>query len=197
VGYGPLESYGFHSLETGQFVVEQRAGGEVGVKSVQCLQGQSVWDAQKAGRWPQEIAEASLSAVQKPRGKPQDYAKGVYAFDVEYRDGQRMTVIMPGNYCNEFGFAYRVTGSKPIIATAYELDEVPRLKHFSATVRALEEMYITGKPIVPAARTYLTTGILAYLMESHFQGGVKLETPDLAVSYRAPKLPAEWKEVLH
>jgi hypothetical protein len=197
IGYGGLESYGFHSIETGQFVVEQRAGGEVGVESVQCLKGKAVWDAQKAGRWPADISEAALAAVKKPHGRPQDYTSGVYAFDIEYRDGQRMTVIMPGNYSNEFGFAYRVTGTKPIIATAYELDDVPRLKHFSSTVRALEDMYITGKAIAPAARTYLTTGILAYGMESHYRNGSKLETPDLAISYRAPKLPAEWAEVLH
>jgi hypothetical protein len=196
IGYGGLESYGFHSIETGQFVVEQRAGGEVGVKSVQCLEGKAVWDAQRAGRWPMDIAEAALAAVKKPRGKPQDHTRGVYAFDIEYRDGQRMTVIMPGNYCNEFGFAYRVSGTKPIVATAYELDDVPRLKHFSSTVRALEEMYLTGKPMAPAARTFLTTGILAYGIESHYRGGVKLETPDLAVPYRTPRLPTEWKEVL-
>jgi hypothetical protein len=197
VGYGPLESYGFHSLETGQFVIEQRAGGEVGVKSVQFLEGQAVWEAQEAGRWPKDIAEAALAAVKEPHGKPQDYTKDVYAFDIEYLDGQRMTVLMPNGYCQEFGFAYRVTGTPNIIATAYKLDDVPRLKHFSSTVRALEEMYITGKPTAPGARTVLTTGILAYIMESRFRGGIKLETPDLNIAYKPLKNPEHWKEVLH
>ena len=196
IGYGGPESYGFHALETGQFVVEQRAGGEVGVKSVQFLEGRAVWDAHKAGRWPQDIATTALAAVSKPNGRPQDFTKSVYAFDIEYRDGQRMTVLMPNGYCSEFGFAYRPTGKRDIVAASYELDAVPRLKHFSATVRALEEMYITGRPPANAARTYLTTGILAYGMESRHKGGPKLETPDLDIAYKPLRTPPEWKEVL-
>src|SRR5579872_1107380 len=68
VGYGGLESYGFHALETGQHVVECRAGGETGVKSVQVLSGPAVWEAHDAGRWPREIAEAALGAVKRPNG---------------------------------------------------------------------------------------------------------------------------------
>ena len=60
VGYGGLESYGFHAIETGQRIVECRAGGETGVKSVQVLSGKDVWDAQASGRWPREIADAAL-----------------------------------------------------------------------------------------------------------------------------------------
>src|SRR5579884_958234 len=56
VGYGGLESYGFHSIETGQRIVECRAGGETGVRSVQVLSGRDVWDAHNAGRWPRDIA---------------------------------------------------------------------------------------------------------------------------------------------
>ncbi len=196
IGYGGLESYGFHALETGQHIAECRAGGEVGVISVQVLSGQDVWDAHNAGRWPKEIADAALGACNRPNGKPQSYVAGVHAFDIEYRDGQRMTVIMANGYCQEFAFAYRVKGAREIVATAYYLDDIPRLKHFSATVRALEEMYISGKPTSPGERTYLTTGILSYGMESHFRGGIKLNTPDLDIAYRPMPTPPHWKEVL-
>lgn len=195
VGYSGLESYGFHALETGQFVIEQRAGGEVGIKSVQCLSGREVWEAHAAGRWPQDIAAAALGSVHSPKGRPQDYTDRVYAFDLEYRDGQRMTVLMVNGYCTEFAFAYRERGGQ-IQAASYLLDPVPRLKHFSALTRSLEDMFLTGKATEPGERTLLTTGALAYLMESHYQGGKKLETPDLDIRYRAPRRPESWKEVL-
>lgn len=196
VGYGGLESYGFHALETGQHIVECRAGGEVGVKSVQVISGKAVWDAHNAGHWPRDIADAALASVQRRNGKPQDHTNDVHAFDIEYRDGQRMTVLMANGYCQEFAFAYRVKGKSDIVAASYYLDEVPRLKHFSATVRALEEMYLTGKPTAPGERTYLTTGILAYGIDSHYRNGIKLDTPDLDIAYRTKPTPAHWKEVL-
>lgn len=197
VGYGPLESYGFHSLETGQRVAECRAGGETGVRSVQVLSGRDVWDAQNAGRWPRDIAEAAFASVKKPNGKPQDHASDVHAFDIEYRDGQRMTVIMANGFCQEFAFAYRPHGERDITAASYELDPLPRLKHFSATVRALEEMYVGGRPTQASGpRTYLTTGILAYGMDSHFHKGEKRVTPDLGVAYKPMPVPTHWKECL-
>jgi hypothetical protein len=195
-GYGGLESYGFHAIETGQFVVEQRAGGEVGVRSVQCLSGKAVWEAHAAGRWPQAIATTALAAVQAPKGRPQDYTDHVYAFEIEYRDGQRMTVLMPNVYCSEFGFAYRPRGADRILAAAYTLDPRPRRKHFSALVRSIEEMFLTGRPTEPGERTYLTTGILAYLVDSHHRGGFRLDTPDLNIAYSPPRRPEAWKEVL-
>lgn len=197
VGYGGLESYGFHSIETGQFIVETRAGGEKGVEWVQILEGAEVWNAHEQGRWPKDIAEAALRSLSRPNGKPQDYTRDVFAFDIAYRDGQRMTVLMPNGYSQEFAFAYREQGNKEIVAASYYLDDVPRLKHFSATVRALEEMWLTGKPSdCSGERTYLTTGILWYGIESRFRKGAKLETPDLGIAYKPVRRPAEWKEVL-
>ena len=43
LGYGGLDAYGFHTLESLQCMVERRAGGETGIKSVQWLEGDAVW----------------------------------------------------------------------------------------------------------------------------------------------------------
>ena len=43
-------------------MVERRKGGESGVKSVQYLAGQAVWEARDAGLWSQELAEAAVAA---------------------------------------------------------------------------------------------------------------------------------------
>ena len=161
------------------------------------LAGADVWKAHEAGVWPKEIAEAALRSCKKAVGNPQDYTNEVFAFDITYRDGQRMTVLMPNGYCQEFAFGYRARGSKEIVSASYFLDPLPRLKHFSATVRALEEMYISGKPTSRTGeRTYLTTGILAYGVDSHFHGGLKIDTPDLDIAYRPMPTPAHWKEVM-
>lgn len=196
VGYGGLESYGFHALETGQRIAECRAGGETGVKRVQVLSGKAVWEAHRANRWNKEIADAALASLKRPNGKPEDHSNDVHAFDIEYRDGQKMTVIMANGYSQEFAFAYREQGEKQIVAASYYLDELPRLKHFSATVRALEEMYLTGKPTAPGERTYLTTGILAYGIESQFRGGIAIDTPDMNIAYKPMPTPEHWREVL-
>ena len=48
-------------------------------------------------------------------------------------------------------------------------------------------MIVSGRPAYPVERTLLTTGALAALMDSSYQGHRRLETPHLNVSYRAPK----------
>src|SRR4029079_13950279 len=54
VGYGGVDSYDFHGLETAQRMSARRTGGEVGIKTAQALRGAAVWsrleaDAQTRG----------------------------------------------------------------------------------------------------------------------------------------------------
>jgi hypothetical protein len=49
VGYGGVDSYDFHSLETMQCHAERRKGGETGVKWVEAIQGDGVWAAMESG----------------------------------------------------------------------------------------------------------------------------------------------------
>jgi hypothetical protein len=52
IGYGNLESYGFHALEGVQCMVERRQGGETGVAAVQAVRGEEIDRAERlaAGR---------------------------------------------------------------------------------------------------------------------------------------------------
>eukprot|EP01043_Picozoa_sp_COSAG02_P018297 COSAG02_NODE_851_length_16536_cov_6.254000_12_plen_285_part_00 len=63
LSYGGLEAYGYHGLEVLQSFVERRPGGETGLLSVQCLEGDAVWDAAESGQWDIELGEAALGVV--------------------------------------------------------------------------------------------------------------------------------------
>jgi hypothetical protein len=49
VGYGDLDSFLPHCLETLGCMVERRAGAETGVAAVEYLEGEAVWAAGEAG----------------------------------------------------------------------------------------------------------------------------------------------------
>ena len=60
-GYGPLDAYGFHTLESLQCMVERRSGGETGVASVEMLEGDAVWQWHDGrGNWSKPLLEQAL-----------------------------------------------------------------------------------------------------------------------------------------
>src|SRR5262249_33890382 len=93
IGYGPFEGYGFHGLEGLQCLVERRKGGEVGVKSVQCLQGKAMWEALDRGLWSKECLEAGLKLVPAhAKGDVRELTSrtdDAGVFLIEYQDGFR------------------------------------------------------------------------------------------------------------
>lgn len=181
VGYGPIESYGFHALETLQCMVERRAGGEVGVASVQCLRGAAVWEAEAAGAWSRELREAALARTESisQHGTPEAGAPEPAAFLVEYRDGLRGTVLMLDGFVSQFTFAARVGGE--VVSTLFYLQSTEPFGHFAFLVSRFEEMVLGGKVPYPVERTVLTSGVLDFVMRSR---GERVETPELGVAYR-------------
>jgi hypothetical protein len=101
---------------------------------------------------------------------------------VEYCDGFRAVTYMSRRFASEFGFAGRVRGRRAPAATWMELIK-PERDHFSFLTANIEKMFVSSKPGYPVERTYLTTGVLAYLRDSLFEGGRRIETPDLGISY--------------
>ncbi len=61
VGDGGL----FHVMETLQCFAERRKGGETGVKSVQLVDDDAVWEAADEGLWSRELLDAALSRGQE------------------------------------------------------------------------------------------------------------------------------------
>ncbi len=187
IGYSGLDSYGFHTLETLQCMVERRQGGETGVAAVTCLKGAAVWEAAQQGAWPRDLADAALARIDdKPAGTMEDLTPEPLLVRVEYRDGFTGYILMLTNYVQHFAYAARpVTGG--VVSTLFRLASPQPYPHFSYLSLNIEEMFVTGKPSYPVERTLLTTGVLEAALDSRHQGSVRIETPHLDVRYRAPE----------
>ena len=179
IGYGGVESYGFHALETLQCMIERRTGGESGVVSVQCLEGQDVWDAAESGEWSLDLAEAACAQIKnRPDTSIIEGCPIPILFLIEHRDGFRSAVLMLNGYVTDF--AYAAQQGDEILATEFYLQNDTPYAHFSYLSLNLEEMFVTGIPQYPVERTLLTTGILDAIMHSRAEDYKKLDTPHLA-----------------
>lgn len=197
IGYGGFEAYGFHALEGLQCMAERRKGGETGVKAVQCLRGEAMWQALDAGRWSKPLLEAALERV--PAHAPGDYraptakADDAGVFLIEYRDGFRAAVAMLNGWVYEgdggaFTFAGQIRDEDRPRATHFYLQQPDPFGHFAYLVKAIDSLIHTGHAPYPVERTLLTTGILDAVMTSRAEKGRWVETPYLDVKYR----PTDW-----
>ena len=192
VGYAGLEAYGFHTLETLQCMIERRKGGEAGVAAVQAVSGDALVKARDAGRWSQELLEAALGSLPaKLRSKnpigPAVKQKAT-GYLIEHRDGLKSSVIMANGFNNQFCFAAKLKGRKEPVAIWFKLEEGKPFGHFEHLLRAVEEMFQTGRPSYPVERTLVTTGVLDRVMHSVAEKGRRFVTPELAISYQ----PTNW-----
>jgi len=106
VGYGGVDSYDFHGLETAQCMSERRRGGEVGIRSVQALRGEAMWDRVAGSENTRGLLVAALTRSHNlpvEDGYPSapitfDWARRVFpdgfAYFIEHRDGFHTTLFM-------------------------------------------------------------------------------------------------------
>ncbi|MDX1982742.1 MAG: hypothetical protein SFV51_20900 [Bryobacteraceae bacterium] len=174
----------FHIFETLQCMVERRKGGETGVRAVQLLTGDAVWKAGQRGLWNRKLLDAALARGQKVEpGRPEDVKNPVCCL-VEYRDGFRGAALALGGKVSEYLVAVKRKGREPEAALCYI--PIENSNNFSMLVHGIRQMIETGTTPYPVERTLLVSGALAFLMESGYQKGRRLETPDLTVAYKAP-----------
>jgi hypothetical protein len=108
-------------------------------------------------------------------------------FLLEYTDGLRAAVYLLNDYIKDWTFAAKVQGRSEIASTKCWSRMLKPWSHATGLTYQIEELYLTRRPGIPVERTLLTTGALAALMDSSFEGARRLETPHLKISYRAPK----------
>ena len=182
LSYGGLDSYGYHAFEALQAMVERRKGGETGIASVQCLEGEGVWQAGNEGVWSRDLAEAAILVGETKDGNMEELCKEPVVFLIAYNDGLEAAVLHLRGFANEWSYASRVDGE--IQATGMR-GYGPPYPHFSYLSLNIQEMFLTGIPQYPVERTLLVSGGLEALLDSRYRNHVRLETPHLNVTYQA------------
>ncbi len=191
IGYAELDRYGIHTLEFLQCMVERRKGGEVGVKAVQCLSGAAIWGAIDKGAINASLIDAVAAVSLKADGASVRSANGAndHLFLVEYYDGFVAGALMTRGFAQSISAGVKIRGSDQPLAARAEERTVPRHPHFGFLLHAVERMIHSGKPTYPVERTVLTSGILDRVLNSKAQGGIRLETPELAIAYTPSSYP--------
>jgi hypothetical protein len=206
-GYGPVERYDFHGLETAQCMSERRRGGETGIRSVQALTGAKMWEHVAGFEKTQRLLAAALcrSHTLPVEGYPTealsfDWARRTfpeaYAYFIEHRDGFRTTLFMlplrDFNYAGLNGETGEITSCQmylPMPGTSATTADF-----FNPLIHHIENMVQDGRAPYPVERTLLTSGMLMAAMESRYRDGAIVETPQMEVRYEAPKESLFWRD---
>jgi hypothetical protein len=205
VGNGDPDSYDFHALETMQAMAERRKGAERGVRRVQALKGDAVWNALAAGDWASggwdgTLFEACLcrshelaparAGFNHVYPTPDDMRRMVanpVAYRFEYVDGLKATMLLLNGLVNDIMFAARLKDRpEPISMQSYLGGTGTTQPHnFDALVHYIEKFIHTRELPHPIERTLLTTGLVCAGVDSLFAAdGQWLDTPHLEIRYR-------------
>ena len=185
VGFGHTDALGFHTLEALQAIVEKRMGGETGVESVQAFRGSKVWELRDQGVWSQELFEAALSRTEtRKEGLPEDLIEEPILFLIDYRDGLKGRLLMANGLLRSWVVAASRKGSGEILSTECRI-QFHIHGHWGFMARNFENLIADGILPNPVERTLLTTGVLSFAIDSLYENGRRIDTPELAITYKA------------
>jgi len=207
---GGVESYDFHGLEVLQSMIESRAGGETGIRQVQFLQGDALWEAAEKGLWSIPVAEAAMAAELGPGQPPlrqlvelpQVNPAPPHGILLTYQDGLRAMCLKVGNSGTRWNFACQLADESKPRLTRFYVGPWQNRNLFKALSHAIQSHFRKGRSPYPVQRTLLVTGALDASMQSRFEGGTVQQTPRLEFAYTPRdyrdmrEMGASWK-ILH
>lgn len=185
----------FHSVDVLQSFVERRKGGETGVAAVQCIHGPDTWKWTERNPWAANLLEAIRKRFEFKPGHFQETARQPGVCLIDYRDGTKAAVYS----VQGVGWTYAgdIEGRKgPAIFSMLGWPG-PYAQYHAANAfeHWIVEMMLTRKEPYNAERLLLSTGIIAYNMESNWDNGRysavgrRVETPYMNISYRTTRGP--------
>lgn len=207
VGYGGIEKYDYHGLETAQCMSERRRDGEVGVKSVLALRGEKMWAHAATRKNTQRLLAAALSRSHTwpVEGYPLepvsfDWARKVFpdafAYFIEHRDGFHTTLFMlpvrDFNYAGLNSETGQITSCQMFLPMPGSSSTTADF--FNPLIHHIEDMILENRAPYPVERTLLTSGVLIAAVESLYRKGEVIQTPELDVKYTVPKESLYWRE---
>lgn len=180
VSYHTLDAYGFHGLEMIQCLAERRRGGETGIRRVQCLTGDAVWQAAEQKLYDPQLLAAALARLKHPPTRPlKDLVKEPVLFRMQYTDGLRASMFTLNGAVGEWSAAWRYAERDRSDSTLFYTQEARPFMHFTYLLEGVEQMMLSGKPAWPVERTLMTSGALDALLISKQKGGAWVETRHL------------------
>lgn len=208
VGYGGVDSYDFHGLETAQCMSERRRGGEVGIRGVHALRGERMWEHLAGLDTTGRLLVAALTRCQSLPVEDGyltdpitvDWARRVFpeafAYFIEHRDGFRTTLFMMPSL-QDFAYA-GLDGETGAVTSCMMYLPMPgraatTADFFNPLIRHIERMIVDGRAPYDVRRTLLTSGMTMAAVESLHRGGEPVETPEMAVRYEAPRESLFWR----
>ena len=187
VAAAPYHLYAIHVAELLQAFLEGRTARETGVASVREV-GRNFWSLPDRDQWGRDILEALLAQARTRTARaprvPDGLGDEAYVVLVQYVDGTRGVVALLTRQFDdaEFRLGVRYEGSPTPYIGGLILGGAP-YDHFGYLAHALVQFYTTGKPVVAADRTLLSTGISLMGMQSRMTGGQTISSPSLGVTY--------------
>lgn len=203
VGYGGVDSYDFHGLETAQCMSERRQGGEVGITAVRAVRGLRLWETLAAP--DREVTRRLIVAalcrshnLPVQGGYPTDrisfeWARealpDTLAYFIEHRDGFRTTLLLTA--IRDFNYAGLRRDTGEIVSCQMYLpmpgQSATTADFFNPLVRHIETLVLDERAPYPVERTLLTSGMVIGGVESLARGQILVPTPEMEVRYRAPQ----------
>jgi len=116
---------------------------------------------------------------------------------IEHRDGLKTTMVLMTGFVSDFTYAGLRRDTGKVISCQMHLPMPPRISSqanfFNPLNNHIEAMVLTGRRPYPVERTLLTSGMTLCAVESLFKDGARIDTPEMAITYRAPRDSTFWR----
>ena len=178
-------------------IIERRAGGESGIRSIRWLEGDDVWKAGDKGLWSRPLLAAALSRSNSPQGDPvldgrtQDiFGLGLVrklalqpvAWQLAHHDGLKTTILVLDGVVNDFNFAVGARDGRTFSAQLFRAPP-PVEQHYGLLMATIEDFLRGGASPWRVERNLLIAGLLETFRRPLARSGRVVETPDLGLAY--------------